>query len=140
MTPTITRDANLCIKCGTCVLTCGGTVYAQESKDSIPEVINPGSCISCGYCVAICPKNAIVHSEFPEGYVKPVNAENMPSSEEVLELLRTRRSIRVFKDRLEHLHVSDNRGGNAESDDLPLEGPQGHESLTSCTLCHIWGA
>jgi nitroreductase len=31
--------------------------------------------------------------------VKPVNAENMPSSEEVLELLRTRRSIRVFKDK-----------------------------------------
>ena len=99
MTPTITRDANLCTKCGTCVLTCGATVYVQESKDSIPEVINPGSCISDGYCVAICPKNAIVHSEFPEGYVKPVNAENMPSSEEVLELLRTRRSIRVFKDK-----------------------------------------
>jgi nitroreductase/NAD-dependent dihydropyrimidine dehydrogenase PreA subunit len=99
MTPTITRDANLCIKCGTCVLTCTKSVYAQETKGSIPEVINPGSCISDGYCVAICPKNAIVHSEFPEGYLKPVNAENMPSSEEVLELLRTRRSIRVFKDR-----------------------------------------
>jgi nitroreductase/NAD-dependent dihydropyrimidine dehydrogenase PreA subunit len=99
MTPTITRDANLCIKCGTCVLTCGATVFVQESKDSIPEVINPGSCISDGYCVAICPRNAIIHSEFPEGYVKPVNAENMPSSEEVLELLRTRRSIRVFKDK-----------------------------------------
>jgi len=99
MTPTITRDANLCIKCGTCVLTCGATVFVQESKDSIPKVINPGSCISDGYCVAICPENAIVHSEFPEGYVKPVNAENMPSSEEVLELLRTRRSIRVFKNK-----------------------------------------
>jgi nitroreductase/NAD-dependent dihydropyrimidine dehydrogenase PreA subunit len=99
MTPTITRDADLCIKCGTCVLTCPESVYVQESKDSIPEVINPGSCIYDGYCVAICPKNAITHSEFPEGYVKPVNAENMPSSEEVLELLRTRRSIRVFKDK-----------------------------------------
>jgi nitroreductase/NAD-dependent dihydropyrimidine dehydrogenase PreA subunit len=98
MKPTITRDANLCLKCGTCVLTCRALVYAQETKGSIPEVINPGSCISCGHCVAVCPKNAIIHSEFPEGYVKPVNAENMPSSEEVLELLRTRRSIPVFKD------------------------------------------
>lgn len=98
MTPTITRDADLCVKCGTCVLTCRASVYAQETKGSIPEVINPGSCISCGHCVAVCPKNAIIHSEFPVGYVKPVNAENMPSSEEVLELLRTRRSIPVFKD------------------------------------------
>jgi nitroreductase/NAD-dependent dihydropyrimidine dehydrogenase PreA subunit len=99
MAPTITRDADLCIKCGTCVLTCYASVHVQESKDSIPEVINPGFCISDGYCVAICPKNAIVHSEFLEGYVKPVDTENMPSSEEVLELLRTRRSIRVFKDK-----------------------------------------
>ena len=99
MTPTITRDPNLCVKCGTCVLTCPESVHVQESKDSIPEVINPGSCVSCGYCVAICPKNAIKHSDFPEGYLKPVNAENMPSAEEVLELLRTRRSIRVFKDK-----------------------------------------
>jgi nitroreductase/NAD-dependent dihydropyrimidine dehydrogenase PreA subunit len=98
MTPTITRDADLCVKCGTCVLTCRASVYVQETKGSIPEVINPGSCISCGHCVAVCPKNAIIHSEFPEGYVTPVNAENMPSSEEVLELLRTRRSIPVFKD------------------------------------------
>jgi nitroreductase/Pyruvate/2-oxoacid:ferredoxin oxidoreductase delta subunit len=99
MTPTITRDADLCIKCGTCVMTCPESVYVQEIKGSIPEVIDIGSCISCGHCVSICPKNAIVHSEFPEGQATSINNENIPSSEEVLELLRTRRSIRVFKDR-----------------------------------------
>lgn len=99
MMPTITRDADLCIKCGTCVMTCPESVYVQESKGSIPEVIDIGSCISCGHCVSICPKNAIVHSEFPEGQVASINTENIPSSEEVLELLRTRRSIRVFKER-----------------------------------------
>jgi nitroreductase/NAD-dependent dihydropyrimidine dehydrogenase PreA subunit len=99
MTPTITRDADLCTKCGTCVATCPSSVYVQESKDSIPEAINIDFCISCGHCVSICPKNAIVHSEFPEGHVTSINTENMPSSQEVLELLRTRRSIHVFKDK-----------------------------------------
>lgn len=99
MAPTITRDADLCVKCGTCVVTCPKSVYVQETKDSIPEVIDIGSCISCGHCVVVCPKNAIVHSEFPEDQVTSVNTENMPSSKEVLELLRTRRSIHVFKDR-----------------------------------------
>jgi nitroreductase/Pyruvate/2-oxoacid:ferredoxin oxidoreductase delta subunit len=98
MTPTITRDADLCVKCGTCVMTCPSSVYVQESKDSIPEVINISFCVSCGHCVSICPKNAIVHSEFTDGHVTSINTGNMPSSQEVLELLRTRRSIHVFKD------------------------------------------
>jgi nitroreductase/Pyruvate/2-oxoacid:ferredoxin oxidoreductase delta subunit len=99
MMPTITIDTDLCTKCGICVLICWPSVYVQETKDSIPEAINAGSCISCGHCVTICPKDAIVHSELPKGYAKPVISENMPSSEEVLELLRTRRSTRFFKDR-----------------------------------------
>ena len=99
MMPTITIDADLCTKCGICVPVCYPSVYIQETKDSTPVPINAGSCILCGQCVAICPKDAIVHSEFPEGYVKPVISENIPSSEAVLELLRTRRSIRFFKDR-----------------------------------------
>ena len=97
--PTITINTELCIKCGNCVPVCWPSVYIQETKDSTPAPIKADACISCGQCVAICPKDAIVHSEFPEGHVKPVVSENIPSSEEVLELLRTRRSIRFFRDK-----------------------------------------
>ena len=95
--PVITINTDLCTKCGSCVPVCWPSVYIQETKDSTPIPINADTCISCGQCVAICPKDSIVHSEFPEGYVQPVISEKIPSSEEVLELLRTRRSIRSFK-------------------------------------------
>jgi nitroreductase/Pyruvate/2-oxoacid:ferredoxin oxidoreductase delta subunit len=97
--PTITINADLCRKCGMCLSICPASVYIQETKESIPEVTNTGFCISCGHCVAICPHDAIIHSEFPEDSVKLVNTENMPSPGELIELLRTRRSVRLFKDK-----------------------------------------
>jgi nitroreductase/NAD-dependent dihydropyrimidine dehydrogenase PreA subunit len=97
--PTITINAGLCRRCGMCLSICPVSVYIQETKESIPEATNTGFCISCGHCVAICPYNAIIHSEFPEDSVKQVNTENMPSPGELIELLRTRRSVRLFKDK-----------------------------------------
>jgi nitroreductase len=82
-----------------CVQECPGKLYIQVSKDSIPEAHDLEFCNSCGHCVAICPKDAIVHSGFPQDYVQPVNQNNLPSQEGVLELLRTRRSTRVFRDK-----------------------------------------
>jgi nitroreductase/NAD-dependent dihydropyrimidine dehydrogenase PreA subunit len=96
--PTITRDADRCAKCGICVLTCPVSAYVQESKDSVPEVAHAELCISCGHCVAVCPRDAIIHSEFPEGSLTPINRKILPSAESVIEFLRTRRSIRAFKD------------------------------------------
>lgn len=96
---TITRDVDLCNGCGTCVQVCPASVYVQNDKDSIPELANVEMCVSCGHYVAICPKDAITHSEFSDDSIKPVIDENVPSLESVIELLRTRRSIRVFRDR-----------------------------------------
>jgi len=74
-------------------------IFIQKEEDSIPEVTHEEMCISCGHCVAICPGGAISHKSFPEGSIKPVNQDIIPSIEQILELLRTRRSIRVFKDK-----------------------------------------
>jgi nitroreductase len=82
-----------------CVQDCPAGLYFQESENSVPKVHNLEFCISCGHCAAICPTNAIIHSGFPQSNVQPINVKNQPSSEEVLEILRTRRSIRVFKDK-----------------------------------------
>ncbi len=39
--------------------------------------------------------------------------------------------LRIFKDRLEHLHISDNRGGNTEKDDLHLPPGEGSVDFPS---------
>ena len=49
--------------------------------------------------MAICPKGAITHDSYPPSSIIPVNREILPSSDQVIEMLRTRRSIREFKDR-----------------------------------------
>ena len=38
-----------------------------------------------------------------------------------------------------HLHRGDG-SGHAQDNDLPFKGFPGHESITSCTTCHVWGA
>jgi nitroreductase/NAD-dependent dihydropyrimidine dehydrogenase PreA subunit len=99
MIPTVAINEDYCIKCGLCVQDCVGGLYVQDSKDSFPEVHDLEFCISCGHCSAICPSNAIIHSGFPRGFIKPIIRKNQLSSEELLELLRTRRSMRVFQDK-----------------------------------------
>ncbi|MHB8085619.1 MAG: nitroreductase family protein [Dehalococcoidia bacterium] len=100
MIPTIIVKADLCSKCAMCVQECPGKLYIQESRDSFPEARDLEFCNSCGHCVAICPKDAIVHSGFPQGFIQPVNQKILPSQETVLELLRTRRSARAFQDKI----------------------------------------
>lgn len=99
MTPSITTNKDLCNKCGTCILSCPMGIYSQKSKDGFPEIVDVSQCISCGHCVAICPRDAIIHSDFPKDKLKRINEQNLPSSEAVIELLRTRRSIRVFQEK-----------------------------------------
>lgn len=79
-----------CVKCKLCTSIC--TVYEMVHGE-IKET-NPNFCIECGHCEAICPKGAI------EGIYAVKNLENDPvsiDSEELLKLLKSRRSIRKYK-------------------------------------------
>jgi len=61
--------------------------------------MNEDGCIACGQCVAICPQGAICHSEFPPTEIRTIQVEEMPTEEQVMTLLKTRRSIRAFRDK-----------------------------------------
>jgi nitroreductase len=61
--------------------------------------MNEEGCIACGHCVAVCPQNAIQHSEFPLTTTRKIQFEKMPTTDQVLELLKSRRSIRAFRDK-----------------------------------------
>jgi nitroreductase/NAD-dependent dihydropyrimidine dehydrogenase PreA subunit len=94
----ITIDAARCTRCGTCAATCPEAIFAAGEADATPKIVHESVCTSCGHCVAICPHDAIHHSDFPEGSIRPVDHDRLPSHEQVLELLRARRSLRDFED------------------------------------------
>ena len=96
---TIRINVERCTHCGACVATCSERIFAQAEAQSAPEVHEIGRCIACGHCVVACPEGAIEHSDFPQGSVGPLTPELLPSSAQVFELLRARRSIREFQDK-----------------------------------------
>lgn len=93
---TIQIDAERCQKCGKCVQICP-TIFAQDAKGTIPHLLDTTRCTECGHCVAICPGEAISHSTFPPGTIAPIQPEQLPDTAQMMELLRSRRSIREFR-------------------------------------------
>ena len=96
---TITIDRSRCKKDGLCASVCPDGVFVQREKLTIPELVDKERCIACGHCVAICPQDAIYHSEFPSTEVRTIQVEEMPTEEQVMTLLKSRRSIRAFRDK-----------------------------------------
>jgi nitroreductase/NAD-dependent dihydropyrimidine dehydrogenase PreA subunit len=94
-------DAEQCKKDGLCAMVCPVDVIQQDEKVTVPEILagNQDRCIACGQCMAICRHGALSHSEFPATAVQAIQFEEMPTAEQVLTLLKTRRSIRVFRDK-----------------------------------------
>lgn len=97
----ITYDADICGKCGLCAMACALKVLKQEERGTIPRVDEARleSCVRCGQCVAICPRGSLSHSHFPAGTVHPIRSEIVPTYDQVLELIRSRRSKRAYKEK-----------------------------------------
>ncbi len=60
------------------------------------EQEHPQSCIECGHCVGVCPTFSIIHTVFPAEKVHPINPEELPAPEQVMLLIKSRRSNRAF--------------------------------------------
>ena len=90
-------DSAKCTKCGFCFEVCPNYVLALGEGREI-QVRYPEQCCICGHCVAICPENALIHKEmstekFGDLLVTQISPESMRN------LLLSRRSIRVFKEK-----------------------------------------
>jgi nitroreductase/NAD-dependent dihydropyrimidine dehydrogenase PreA subunit len=94
---TIRIKVERCTHCGACVEACSERIFVQAEAQSAPEARAIGRCIACGHCVLACPAEAIEHSDFPQGSFGPLTPELLPSSAQVFEMLRARRSIREFQ-------------------------------------------
>ena len=96
---TIVVDPDKCKRDGICVAACPFGIFA-ETPDGVPEVVDRAGelCINCGHCVAICPGEAISVNDLGAEDCDPVDQELAVSREQVVQLFRSRRSIRSYKD------------------------------------------
>ena len=90
----ITVDESKCIGCSLCVKDCpNGLLYLESEK---AKFRNSG-CIECGHCYAICPQHAIRMNHLPDEDI-PVTSMTAIDSDLLLSAMKSRRSIRQFKD------------------------------------------
>ena len=89
-------DDKSCIKCSKCVKVCPAIIFKQDQKQSDIETQHIDHCIVCGQCVEVCPTGSVIHSEFPDHKIHKIDKELLPSPDQVMTLIKSRRSYRVF--------------------------------------------
>jgi nitroreductase/NAD-dependent dihydropyrimidine dehydrogenase PreA subunit len=95
-------DKNKCNGCGLCVEVCKD--FSLELKDKKASLSDQSvfGCIGCGHCMMVCPREAIQIDGRTTSFSE---LEDIPSEESkanylnLLALLKSRRSIREFKDK-----------------------------------------
>lgn len=96
----ISVEKNNCIGDGKCVEICPIQILKMNEKECVPEFIPGGEevCINCGHCFAFCPKGAITLSTMDVKDAQIIDYSKMASAEQVKLFLKSRRSIRCYKD------------------------------------------
>ena len=96
---TLTVDREKCNSCGLCALECPVRVIEIADSGAFPVPIDGAEdyCIKCGHCVAVCPPAAIAIPTMKPQECIPIRKRLLPSSEQVEHFLKSRRSIRVYK-------------------------------------------
>ncbi|MDE6493260.1 MAG: nitroreductase family protein [Bacteroidales bacterium] len=89
-----------CIRCRRCVRICTAKVFDFSSAEGAVRVVQPESCIECGHCVDICPKNAVLHSFFPQEALHSYDIHDFPEPDRLMLLMKARRSNRAFSDKV----------------------------------------
>ncbi|MBQ4646772.1 MAG: nitroreductase family protein [Candidatus Gastranaerophilales bacterium] len=86
-------DYQKCIKCGQCIENCPTKALEYDDYKS-PKMEKPKNCMKCQHCFAICPVGAIsIMEKNPDdsASIRQIN------SDDVLNLIQSRRSIRKYK-------------------------------------------
>ena len=101
----ISIDEKRCKRDGICAAVCPMGIIEPGDDDAVPapSIDADELCINCGHCVAVCPNAALSHVSMSPDKCPPVQKAWLPDTERVEHFLRTRRSIRTYKNRtVEH--------------------------------------
>ena len=95
-----TVDEEKCNFCGACVDECSPRVIAKEGQKSPPYMVDGGEedCLRCGHCVAVCPYGAVRIDIMAPEQCEPLKRVRLPNAGQVELLLKSRRSIRSYRD------------------------------------------
>jgi nitroreductase/NAD-dependent dihydropyrimidine dehydrogenase PreA subunit len=90
-------DESKCVRDGLCVCDCPMGILEMEAGETPRAVAEAEStCLSCGHCAAICPTGALSLKGVDPAALAD-GARPRLAVEEVEQLLRTRRSVRIYK-------------------------------------------
>jgi len=90
-----------CIHDGLCVTECPPRIiHPTEGACAQVDEEDIARCIHCGHCVAICPMGALALPELKPEDCEDVNEMIFPTTENLQLLLRSRRSIRSYQDKV----------------------------------------
>ncbi len=96
-----TIDPKKCKRDGLCVAECPGLLIELVGEDGFPTPIVDAEtlCINCGHCVSICPHGALSLKTMSPKDCLPMRKELDLSPDQCEHLLRSRRSIRSYKEK-----------------------------------------
>lgn len=91
-------DKEKCKKDGICSAVCvTGIIKNDEEHSPYIDEKNAYKCISCGLCVAFCPHEACYVENLDPVQFSKVNRDTLAAPEQIDTFLKTRRSVRVFR-------------------------------------------
>jgi nitroreductase/NAD-dependent dihydropyrimidine dehydrogenase PreA subunit len=93
-------DQQTCNRDGICAAVCPALIIDYPKRGYPAPVIGAEqACIRCGHCVAVCPTGSLSHRDMPAAHCPPVREDFQLSPEQCEHFLRSRRSIRTYKNK-----------------------------------------
>lgn len=95
-----TVNPETCNRDGICAAVCPlGIIDWHKGALPVPTSDAETTCIRCGHCVAVCPTGSLDHRDMPVSACPAVRPELRLEPEQCEHFLRSRRSIRVYRDK-----------------------------------------
>ena len=96
----LTINESRCKQDGFCVKECPALIIQLPEK-GYPEIVPGGDerCVECGHCVAVCPFDALQNEKVPSAQSPSIMETLRISETQAVQFLRSRRSIRHFKEK-----------------------------------------
>ncbi|MGB3211452.1 MAG: nitroreductase family protein [Desulforhopalus sp.] len=96
----LTVNQQTCKQDGLCAAVCpAGLIDFLKKSFPVPALNGDELCIRCGHCIAVCPNGSLNHKDMDVAGCVPVREDLVLSSAQCEQYLKSRRSIRTYRQR-----------------------------------------